>query len=203
MIKHKKTRVVNLYGGPGTGKSTTAAGVFNVLKKTGVNIEYVQEYAKDLAWEFAQDIRETGKSPKHFQAQEMIFAQQNWRMRRLDGQVDLIVTDGPFVLGLAYLNIDFPMPSLRKVLLEAHSCYDNLDIFLERCKPYNSAGRSQTEAEAKELDGVIKSILAFNCPNHLTLQANERIEMAVAAEVFRHWPELTTNSPGQEESQIS
>ena len=31
----KKTVTVNFFGGPGTGKSTTAAGLFTLLKKKG------------------------------------------------------------------------------------------------------------------------------------------------------------------------
>lgn len=41
-----KTLLVNLFGGPGTGKSTTRAGLFNTLKLTGVNSEEVPEHAE-------------------------------------------------------------------------------------------------------------------------------------------------------------
>ena len=50
----KRTKIVNLYGGPGTGKSTTAAALFAEMKIRGVNCEYIQEYAKDKAWEFGK-----------------------------------------------------------------------------------------------------------------------------------------------------
>ena len=43
----KHTIVVNLIGGPGSGKSTTAAGLFYNLKKLGINCEMALEYAKD------------------------------------------------------------------------------------------------------------------------------------------------------------
>lgn len=42
------TIYVNLYGGPGSGKSTTAAGVVSQLKLLSINAELVTEYAKDL-----------------------------------------------------------------------------------------------------------------------------------------------------------
>lgn len=35
----KKTVTVNFFGGPGTGKSTTAAGLFTLLKKKGKHCE--------------------------------------------------------------------------------------------------------------------------------------------------------------------
>ena len=39
--------VINLFGGPGCGKSTGAAYVFSKLKMLGVNAELTSEYAKD------------------------------------------------------------------------------------------------------------------------------------------------------------
>ena len=46
----KKCIIVNLFSGPGAGKSTTAAGLFYKLKKQGVNCELVTEYAKHVTW---------------------------------------------------------------------------------------------------------------------------------------------------------
>lgn len=152
----KRTKVINLYGGPGTGKSTTAAGVFSALKLLGVNAELVQEYAKDKAWEFGTNHLGV---PKVLQCQEYIFGKQHYRMRRLVPDVDIIVTDSPLLMGLVYMPDDFPMPSLRNVVKEAHDMYENLDIFLLRTKPYNPSGRFQTEDEAKVLDGGIKQLL--------------------------------------------
>jgi hypothetical protein len=42
----EKTILVNLYAGPGTGKSTMAANVFSELKWMGVNCELALEFAK-------------------------------------------------------------------------------------------------------------------------------------------------------------
>ena len=46
----KDTLIVNLYGGPGCGKSTGAAYLFSKLKMAGVDAEYVPEFAKDKVW---------------------------------------------------------------------------------------------------------------------------------------------------------
>ena len=56
----KKTLYINLFGGPGVGKSTLAAGLFWFFKtnrltlKHSYVIELVREFAKDLVW--AQDL---------------------------------------------------------------------------------------------------------------------------------------------------
>ena len=51
----KDTLIVNLYGGPGSGKSTGAAYLFAKLKMAGVDAEYVTEFAKDKVWEGNQE----------------------------------------------------------------------------------------------------------------------------------------------------
>ena len=158
-----KTKVINLYGGPGTGKSTTAAGLFSELKQRGVNCEYVQEYAKDKAWEFGTSHMGV---PKVFQAQEYIFGKQHFRMRRCAQDVDVIITDCPLFLGLIYMPEDFELPSLRPVIREAYDIYDNLDVFLVRHKEYNPKGRFQTEDKAKELDTTIRDMLEAQHVNY-------------------------------------
>ena len=43
--------VINLFGGPSSGKTTMAAGLFRLLKTMNKKVELVQEFAKDLVWE--------------------------------------------------------------------------------------------------------------------------------------------------------
>ena len=44
-------KIINLIGAPGSGKSTTAAGIFYNLKMKGIKCELLTEYAKDRVWE--------------------------------------------------------------------------------------------------------------------------------------------------------
>ena len=45
------TLVINLFSGPGVGKSTTAAMVFAKLKMNGVDCEMALEFAKEKVWD--------------------------------------------------------------------------------------------------------------------------------------------------------
>ena len=47
----RRTIVINLFGGPGVGKSTLCASVFARLKIMGVDCEMASEYVKDIIWE--------------------------------------------------------------------------------------------------------------------------------------------------------
>jgi len=47
----EKIRRICLFGGPGCGKSTTAAYVYSQLKRLGCSVELIQEYVKAWAYE--------------------------------------------------------------------------------------------------------------------------------------------------------
>ena len=46
-----KQIVINLLGGPGSGKSTIAYDLAGYLKKIGVNCEYISEFVKQRVYE--------------------------------------------------------------------------------------------------------------------------------------------------------
>lgn len=142
------TLTVNLFAGPGVGKSTIAAAVFSELKWMGVDCELVREYAKDLVWE---------KRTKTFEDQIYLFGKQHYRLFSVIGQVKIVITDSPIILAIIY--DEEKRDSLLKLVMEEHhKCY-NMNILLEREKPYNPNGRNQTEEEAIKVDKKIKTFL--------------------------------------------
>lgn len=179
-----KVKVISLYGGPGTGKSTTASLVFGMLKLNGVNCEYVQEYAKDKAWEHGKNFIET---PLVFQAQEYIFGKQHYRFRRCAQTVEMIVTDSPLLLGHIYTPQDFCMPALHDTIDQAYNMYDNLDVMLRRCKPFNPDGRLHTEEKAKELDVEIEDMLSSKGIVRQVILADQSAATEVIRAINKRW----------------
>ena len=148
----KNTLIVNLYGGPGTGKSSGAAYIFSKLKMAGIDAEYVTEFAKDKVWE---------NNTEAFKCQFYISGKQSFRISRCFGKVDVIITDSPIVLGKIYADL-IGRPQLGLACLEEADQYpagSTLEIFLNRVKPYNTNGRNQTEEEAKKIDATVKKLL--------------------------------------------
>lgn len=139
--------VVNLFAGPGAGKSTGAAFLFAFLKLFKVNVELVTEFAKELAWE----------GDKEFMSRNQLYitGQQVRRMNRLVGKVDVIITDSPIEMAAFYTE----EPTLKQLCKEEGAKFSNrMDFFIERTKEYNPSGRNQTFEEAMEIDRRIREL---------------------------------------------
>lgn len=170
-------KVINLFGGPGSGKSTTAAGLFNLMKKKGLEVELVTEYAKDLIY--------SGRMPAMNEYQEVLFAEQNFRLQRLISHVNYVVTDSPIILSNVYAelnrqNEDHPQwPALiefKSLVWKQFMSYDNINIFLERPDIYQEYGRTQTQEEAEELDQMIKDELDRSGCQFESVKVHEFVE---------------------------
>lgn len=144
----QKSLVVNLFAGPGAGKSTTAAGIFYDLKTRGVSCELVTEFAKDLTWEERHDT---------FKDQLYIFGKQFHRIFRLLGKVDVIITDSPILLTPVYDGEK--RKSLEQLVVEEHHKMWTYNVFLNRKKAFNPKGRIHDEVDAGKLDILIRNML--------------------------------------------
>jgi hypothetical protein len=144
-------RVINLAGAPGAGKSTTAAGLFNLMKLKGFKVELVTEFAKELTYD---------KAHGTLSNQLLVFAEQEHRIRRLyqTKQVDYVITDSPLFLSLVYADTREFGEWFTRAVLEVNSKYLNSYWIVDRVKPYQEFGRNQTEAQAKELDSRIANL---------------------------------------------
>lgn len=156
-------KVLNMFGGPSSGKSTTAAGLFYRMKLAGHKVELVTEYAKDLVY--------AGQLDTMMEQQEYIFAEQNWRLQRLVDHVDWAITDSPILLSAVYPVINqrqhktrpWPaLPEFTTLVLKQFKSYDNINIWLRRPGVYQGWGRDRTEGEALEIDDVIVNALTEN-----------------------------------------
>ena len=151
----KKTIVINLVGGPGAGKSTFATMLFSSLKKKGVSCEYVDEFAKGLVWEGR------GEALKD---QLYILANQNQKLKRVIGKVNVVITDSPLLVSM-YYNAVLPEENrlncevFDKLVMECFNKYDNIVYYLERNFPYVMEGRYQTEEESIVVNSDMKKML--------------------------------------------
>lgn len=138
-----KTIVVNLFGEPSAGKSTAAMDITADLKRAGINAEYVSEFAKDKVYEHNEEV---------FAHQEYLFGKQSFKMGRVNGQVQVIVTDSPLLFNVLYNNDNEILgEDFNKAVVRMFHSYDNRNYVLTRCHKYENEGRRQKESEATEV----------------------------------------------------
>lgn len=144
----KETIVINLIGGPGSGKSTCASGIFYELKKLGINCELSLEFVKDKVWE---------ESYKVLDDQLYVFGKQYHKLFRLKDKVDVIITDSPLLISIHYNKIS--SQHFNNLVVEQYHTFNNLMYFINRSETYQSEGRLQTKEESEMIDRDIKTIL--------------------------------------------
>lgn len=157
------TTVINLFGGPGTGKSTLAANLFSIMKSKEVNVELVREYVKSWAY--------VNRELKEYDLIYLL-GKQSLYETQLYGKVDYIVTDSPFLLAGFYQTHlsngkhSYVTTAALELMNHAESngiVYKN--FYIVRSVSYNSSGRYETEEQARELDEkILQSLGNFNVP---------------------------------------
>jgi hypothetical protein len=159
------TLVVNLFGGPGVSKSTNRALVFAKLKLAGMNVEEAPEFAKELVWE--------GRH-RALRYQQYIIGKQMWRVERLRGEVDVVVTDSPILFGLIYG--ERYTQAWEDHVIEVFQSWRTCNIHLLRDfekHPYNPKGRTQTQEEAVEVDEMVERLLSQVGVRHTKIKVRE------------------------------
>jgi len=126
--------IINLWGGPGAGKTTTAAGLFTLLRHTWrTNTELVTEFATDLCFDQAR---------ANLRNQIYLLGNQYHRLWRLhEIGVEVVVTDAPLELNNVYAAM-YHQPYQKELtaLIEASlQSYDQVDILLNR-NPMHQGG---------------------------------------------------------------
>lgn len=157
------TLILNFFGGPSSGKSTLAAGVFYKLKTNIYNVELVTEFAKDLVWE---------KRNSALKCQPFVFGQQLHKIEKIVGQADIIVTDSPLLLSTIYSQ-DYPESFLHSVV-DIFKTFNNLNYFIERGEnSYDPVGRNENLEQATTIDEKIKKFLNMNNIRYFTVNKRD------------------------------
>lgn len=162
------TKIVNLFGGPGIGKSSIAAGLTYKLKKKHITCDNPYEFPKILAWD---------ENHSAIRDQLYVLANQHRGIVKSYGKVDYIILDSPILLSLTYRNYyksnEYPATlygnTFDKMVLEIFNQYDNINILLERGEGnHNEKERYQTLEQSKELDKAIElSMISNNIPYYV------------------------------------
>lgn len=159
-------KLINLFGGPGCGKSAIAAGVFSAMKAKHINAELITEYAKDLVYSETLSVLK-----KH---QPFIFAEQNRRQAILKGKVEWAITDSPLLLSHFYGKVGgFEEEAFLNLVSDTWDTYDNVSIFLDRPDQFQEGGRDRNLQESIQIDEALLQILKDHYVNYIRIKTDE------------------------------
>lgn len=157
------TKIINLFGGPGCGKSTTRAGLFYKMRMAGKSVEELSEWVKEAIYE-KRDIA--------FADQIFAFGNQEKSQNVLCGHTDYLLTDSPLALSCVYGRNR--TETFEKLVIETFNNYNNINIFLERPTSYTCKGRNESLDEAKRIDKNILDVLDNNNIEYICIPTNEK-----------------------------
>lgn len=167
------TKIINLLGSPGSGKSTCAAGIFYRLKLAGANVELVTEVAKDFVWSKRYDC---------MRSQPLIFGKQLYRIERLIDKVDIVVTDSPIILSPIYAD-KYP-DSFAQSVVDIFNTFDNVNYFVKRVKPYVPIGRRQSAESSALLAQKIMDFLLDKAISYSIIEGNEQAVIGICDDIL-------------------
>ena len=155
------TKIINLFGGAGIGKSSIAGGLLHQLKKRHYSVDAPYEFPKALAWD---------SNTEAVKDQLFVIGNQHRGITRSWGKVDYIIMDSPILLALVYKNLynktkdEYPAclygDGFDFMIANIHNYYDNVNIFIKRTKSdFEDVGRYQTLEESIRVDNRIKEVL--------------------------------------------
>ena len=163
-----ETKVINLFGAPGAGKSTIASGIFYELRKRGYNTELAFEWIK-------QKLFEGTKYP--FTDQLYTFAKQHKQINQLAQKAEYIITDSPLLLSLIYGKNELDVFS--KMVKEYSLQYNNVNFLIKRNHSYVEFGRNQNEQEADSIYSEIKKMLDENRISYTELGSTTAVDQII------------------------
>jgi hypothetical protein len=163
-----KIRRINLYGAPGSGKSTVASFLFYNLKIEQYQIELVNEYIK--WWTYIPRVPVSWDS---YYCQAKQITKEDVTLR---SGTDLIVSDSPILLGYFYgVHHNTPgQEAMLKSFEEFQKMYPSIDILIKRPShiPYNRKGRYEDEKDSNKIEIELTKVLVERVP-FKTFFANE------------------------------
>ena len=149
------TKVINIIGGPGCGKSLYSSAIVLQLNLAHKTVELIPDSAKALVWQ------------QNFQVlkNQYFIAQSQYEMiNMLDGQVQFLITECslPQILyyNETYAENICDVKKTRAQILEWYKQHNNINVMVERSEQkYIHTGRFQDEEQAKSIDRGLRALM--------------------------------------------
>lgn len=166
-------KVINFFGAPGVGKTTSTMDLTSMLKKSQIDAEPSLEVVKEYIH----------SNSEHLLAyQNYIFAQQERQLSILknSNEVEFAVTDAPLLLCPFYAPKEYPV-FFKELVFEIFHSYDNLNFFIHRKHAYSHQGRIHSEKESCIVSKKLHSFLINHNIKFMEIDSTQDL-----TEIFKH-----------------
>ena len=169
-------KVINLWGAPSSGKTTTLLGLGYLMKINKHKVEPAHEYAKDLVFE---------KNALTLRNQVAVLGEQFRRLERLESDSELVwsVTDCPLPLMSIYRPEEY-FESFDKLVLELYQKNENYNFFLQNTGGFETMGRVHDEEKSKTIGNQMLSFLERHHLPFVVVDTNPMSPVEIYKSIF-------------------
>ena len=168
-------KIINLFGGPGSGKTTFAYYLAYRFKQAGFRAELVGEAAREIIYD-RNPPATGGTAAQLIDNQLMITGLQAERIKRLERHgIEIAISDSPLRMGLMYVDDPGMRTALNLAIRRFEEGYPHqLNVRVHRTPgKYDKESRAQTEHEATVLDDKIWEMMQKNPNDYATIWGHE------------------------------
>lgn len=169
-------KVINLWGAPSAGKTTTLLGLGYLMKINKHKVEPAHEYAKDLVFE---------KNALTLMNQVAVLGEQFRRLERLSHAAgpEWAITDCPIPLMSIYRPDDY-FESFDKLVMELYDKNENYNFYLQNTGGFETMGRTHDEQQSQEKGDKMLSFLTTNGLPFEVIDTNPMSPIEIYKRVF-------------------
>lgn len=171
-------KVINLFGAPGAGKTTTAMWLTQRMKKEGIKAEISLEFVKEYIMSGNLNLLEY---------QNYIFAHQDRQLKILESakNVEFAITDAPLLHSYYYQPEGYPI-SFKDFVFEVFHSYNNINFLITREHEYSKQGRIHSEIESKHVEKKMPVFLINNNIPFIEVSSKDDIETVIFEYILKN-----------------
>lgn len=144
-------KIIEFFGGPGSGKTTAASYCFSYFKRRGVECEFTREYAQEAIY---------AQQRYQLSSQFIVCANQYRKYtEQAEAGTQLLFSDTSLLLSQVYGAHHEANALLVPLLKHLYRDFETIKVFVKRRKEFRTQGRIHNEAQSRELDILMRSKL--------------------------------------------
>lgn len=165
-IKTRKPLLVNLYGAPGSGKTSGSLYITGLLKSEGYKVAYVEEFASQLIRQGLGEKLGDWKNQNY-----IVTGQMKLILDEIASGSEIIICDSPPTLNILHYSklacekagkgsefTESMITSQYTIYNQIFSEFDKIDVYVKRVKPFLQWKRVHSEEQSNEMAKPLKFV---------------------------------------------